>query len=782
MTNTFNQVEILAPCGSYDILIAAVKAGADACYIGGNKFGARAYADNLKDDSIIAAIDYAHLHHVKLYLTVNTLLKNQEISELYEYLAPYYEAGIDAVIVQDLGVFSYIKNVFPDLPIHCSTQMNINSIHSASLMKELGASRIVTAREMSLDAIKLIKNNVDLEVESFVHGAMCYSYSGQCLMSSLAGGRSGNRGRCAQPCRKCYDDTYLLSMKDMCTLELIPKLCEAGIDSLKIEGRMKNEYYVASAVSAYKELTEDYYAGCFSYAKAKKLKDKLASIYNRGSFCDSYYFMHNGPSMISNKRPNNQGVYMGKLTSIGNGCISLKLERDMFKQDVLELVLNNKETIDVTSGISGNKGETVTLNVPKSRHILPKQDIYRTRCNKFIDDIKQDILDSTMNMPLYGEFSAIVGEPMCLTISFYDKTVTVYSDSIVEESENKPANKDNIREKLSQLGNTDYSFVDLKINLSENAFIPMSILKNLRRTALEKLENQLILDYRRKKVDYNEYILYPNNSTWDYNFSRPHIMPLYVGIINISQLKEILNYNIQGIYIQKALYDDIIREGLYDLILSKDIKIYIELPYIIDADFDIIKYVPKEACGIYIRNIDGYAAYKANYDAFSDKQVLLGASLYAYNNLAREFFLEDNISFEIPKELNLKEIASLEGKDNQLTIYEYQQVMLSAQCVIKNTIGCNKSNQIKKITDDKHNTFYARANCVECSNVIYNGVPLCIFDKLDDDFITKTKATSYRINFTIEDKKQVKEIMDGFFKGEMPLKNITTGHLQRGVE
>ena len=218
MNKISSKIEVLAPCGSYDILVAAVHAGADACYIGGNSFGARAYAENFDTDTIRKAVRYAHLHGVRVYLTVNTLVKEEEFADLYAYIKPFYEVGGDALIIQDLGVFDYVRKQFPDIAIHCSTQMNITSRYGAAMMRRQGATRVVTAREMSLAEIRDIKEHVDVEIETFVHGAMCYSYSGQCLMSSLAGGRSGNRGRCAQPCRKCYDGSYLLSMKDMCTL------------------------------------------------------------------------------------------------------------------------------------------------------------------------------------------------------------------------------------------------------------------------------------------------------------------------------------------------------------------------------------------------------------------------------------------------------------------------------------------------------------------------------------------------------------------------------------
>ena len=255
------KTEILSPAGSIQALYAGIRAGADAVYIGGNKFGARAYAENPEEALLLEAIDYVHLHDKKIYLTVNTLLKNQEVEyQLYDYLAKYYEYGLDAVIVQDFGVFRFIRENFPKLDIHASTQMMITGPEGAALLKEMGATRIVTAREISLKEIEEIHTNVDIEIESFIHGAMCYSYSGQCLFSSILGGRSGNRGKCAGPCRQPYavyengrlrndeDSRYVLSLRDMNTLTILPRIIHAGVYSLKIEGRMKSPEYAAGTV------------------------------------------------------------------------------------------------------------------------------------------------------------------------------------------------------------------------------------------------------------------------------------------------------------------------------------------------------------------------------------------------------------------------------------------------------------------------------------------------------------------------------------------------------
>ena len=303
------EVEILAPAGSWECLEAAVCAGADAIYIGGSRFGARAHADNLNEERMLEAIDYVHLHGRKLYMTVNTLLKEQELGELVDYLRPYYEQGLDAVIVQDIGAMRLIREAFPDLPLHVSTQATVTQTLSAQLFQRMGAERIVPARELSLEEIKNMKNATGLEIECFVHGALCYCYSGQCLMSSMIGGRSGNRGECAQPCRLPYrvenrKSADLMSLKDLCTIDMIPELVEAGIDSFKIEGRMKQPDYVYTVTQMYRKYTDIYLQkGKKGFHVTKEDKEKLENCYRRRGYCDGYYRKQNGKEMLSLKRP-----------------------------------------------------------------------------------------------------------------------------------------------------------------------------------------------------------------------------------------------------------------------------------------------------------------------------------------------------------------------------------------------------------------------------------------------------------------------------------------------
>lgn len=826
MINSVNRPEILAPCGSYDSLTAAVKAGADACYIGGSRFGARAYAENLGADSIIKAIDYAHLHGVKLYLTVNTLFKNNEIEELYSYLHPYYEAGIDAVIVQDLGVFSVIRDIFPELRIHCSTQMNINSVYGARFMKRQGAARVVLAREMSLSEIRAVKERADIEVEIFVHGALCYSYSGQCLMSSLAGGRSGNRGRCAQPCRKCYDGEYILSMKDMCALTLLPELMEAGVDSLKIEGRMKNVYYVASAVDAYRQLRDDCINGMFDMGKALQLKKRLENIYNRGGFCEGYFFQKNGADMISRHRPNNRGVCVGSLEQVRSGRLCISLSEDMYRGDVLEIRLEDNTAMDITVGMDGTKGSVVSIPAPKTKSAVLGQEVFRTRCSHIIGDIEESILDSRNDrwkIKLSGIFCARAGEPLSFSVMCrtdgVQQEVTVYGP--VAEHSDRQVDIQKIREKLSQLGGTEYIFDSIEVDVEADAFVPMSFVKKLRRDAISALEDKVCRLHRRQAVNAEaagRILTAARQAPVQAPVREASDGGLRIGVTSVEQLRVVLKiadeaadgFAVSGIYMSRTLYDLMMQESeqdtefmpgggnLSDIIYRRNIKLYMELPHLIDSAFSLADYLPNDGIhGIYIRNIDGFAA-AAECGLAGRYELVCGASLYGMNDWARAFWTAcaGPLVFELPRELNLRECAALAVGTRQISeaiLYGYQPVMLSAQCVVKSRTGCDKENKISRITDDKGNCFYVRCICGECCNIIYNGVPFDMRGHMEE-LLKRTQTDRYSIFFTLEDAAGTARIMKDFAdkkrcKDEKDTNVIqtdsklyTTGHCYRGVE
>lgn len=431
-------VELLAPGGSYESVIAAYNAGADAVYTGGMMFGARAGADNLTTEQLIDAINYAHIHGRKLFLTVNTLLKDREIEEqLFDYIAPLYENGLDAVIVQDIGVIKFLRECFPDLNIHASTQMTIFGKETVEELKKLGVSRIVTPRELSISEIKNISDNCDIEIESFVHGALCYCYSGQCFLSSYIGGRSGNRGRCAQPCRMEYDvitadgvinkgnNKYILSPKDICTLNILPQIIKSGVYSLKIEGRMKKTEYITGVVSIYRKYIDMYLNNPDSYKVQASDIEKLSDLFNRNGFNESYYNQHNGKNMISLKKPE-------------------------FRKE--------------------NKELTEYLKKTYIGRLLKRKIDVNIICKK--------------------------NAPFEIWTDINGKTISVTGD-IPGEALNKPLDKNAIEKQIRKTGNTDFLVGKCDIQLDEGLFIPLGAINELRRKFLEKVTDNILSKYRR---------------------------------------------------------------------------------------------------------------------------------------------------------------------------------------------------------------------------------------------------------------------------------------------
>lgn len=431
------EIELLAPAGSYDIAIAAINAGADAVYLGGENFGARANAENLNTEEIIDVLNYAHLNGRKVYLTINTLLKNKEIhNDLYDFLRPLYENGLDSVIVQDIGVLLFVRNHFPDLKIHASTQMTISGNETVKWLKELGAKRVVLPRELSIDEIKDLKGN-DIEIETFVHGALCYCYSGQCLLSSFIGGRSGNRGRCAQPCRLPYDviydgmlineadEKYILSPKDICALYLLPDIIDAGVTSLKIEGRMKKKEYVCGVVSIYRKYLDMILAGEKFKVEESDIK-LLMDLFNRHGFNESYYYTKNGRDMISLKEP-----------------------------------------------------------------------AFREENREFIEYLREKYSNKILKKPLYIDVKCKVGEPFEISGEVNDEEIKV-EGCVVEEAQNSPLDVETLHKHINKTGNTDFVFVEPNYEIEGEGFLPVSEINDIRRQFLDLANEKLLANFKRE--------------------------------------------------------------------------------------------------------------------------------------------------------------------------------------------------------------------------------------------------------------------------------------------
>ena len=422
------KIEILAPAGNMDCLKAAVAAGADAIYVGGSMFGARAYANNFSEEELLEAIDYVHLHGRKLFMTVNTLLKEYELEEkLYAYLLPYYKRGLDAIIVQDVGVLRFARTHFPDLPIHASTQMTITGIDGAKFMEEQGVQRVVTSRELSMKEVQQIAEHTNVEIESFVHGALCYCYSGQCLFSSFLGGRSGNRGQCAQPCRLLYQaqgekkSQYLLSLKDICTLEYIPEMDMVGIYSFKIEGRMKKPEYVAGVVSMYRKYVDLYLSGK-KYKVEEQDKILLMDLYNRGGFHTGYYHTRNGREMISLERPNHAGVPAVKVLKKQGNKVTVKALVPLGAQDVIELpVRKGKEKADFyTCRENVTQGKEFTMSVFEDTPFQKGMIWNRTRNESLIQNLHKTYVDGKIKEKIRGNLILSSGDYATFKISHGD--------------------------------------------------------------------------------------------------------------------------------------------------------------------------------------------------------------------------------------------------------------------------------------------------------------------------------------------------------------------------
>ena len=737
------KAELLAPAGSYEGLQAVVKAGADAVYIGGSMFGARAYANNPQQDEMLEAIDYAHIHGKQIYLTVNTLLKNKELyGQLYDFLAPYYQQGIDAVIVQDLGVLSFLKKECPNLPIHASTQMAVTGARGAALLKETGVSRIVTARELSLKEIHEIYKETGMEIESFVHGALCYCYSGMCLFSSMLGGRSGNRGRCAQPCRLPYtaykgreqisqeEQAYLLSPKDMCTVDILPEILQAGVYSLKIEGRMKRPEYAAGVTSIYRKYLDLYEKNPKNYGVTSEDRQILLDLYQRDGFNQGYYHSHNGKEMMA--------------------------------------VVNQKEQ---------NK----------------KQKIAGKRNELLFEQLKKEYLDTKKQEKINGNFILFANSPAILDLDFQDIHVQVMGDT-VEEAKKQPLSADRVEKQMRKTGQTPFVFDTLEIMTDEAGFLPMQSINELRRQGLEELEKEILKKYRRALPERTENSREKNCEA----FGKKPVF--YASVETKEQLEAVLEEkDIQGVYCHISMFDKKQRwkEAFETMcqVHKQGKEFYLALPYMLrdeqlaDEEQEFLK-IAEQCEGFLVRNLEelGYLSKLGLL-----QKVVTDYSVYAFNDDAKNTLDKLGVMrTTVPLELNGKEIHARDNENSEMVIYGHYPMMISAQCIKKTCGKCDKNSSLVKLKDRYGKYFPTRTFCDFCYNVIYNSVPTGLLEEAPQLF--GEGFASLRLNFTVETKEEVKNLLDMFLgayaqenknvkkKNPKEMPEFTKGHFKRGVE
>lgn len=699
--------ELLAPAGNLEIFKGVIESGADAVYVGGSMFGARAYANNFIEDELLEAIDFAHLRGVKVYLTVNTLIKNSEFSKLYDYLLPYYKRGLDAVIVQDIGVVKAIHEYFPSLEIHTSTQMTVTGADGVRFLSQFGVTRVVMAREVSLAEMKRIHEETGMELEAFVHGALCYSYSGQCLFSSILGGRSGNRGRCAQPCRLPYTvegkkDEYILSLKDMCGIKALDKLHDAGVYSLKIEGRMKQLEYACGVVKYYR-----------SYIDSMKPVtdadyDRIKALGNRCGFTDRYYFDHNGSDMVTYVKPN--------------------------------FVSNAAEPS------------------PEKR-----------------------------KLSIEGELVLREGEPGSLTVKRGDVT---YKASIepVSAALKAPLDKKAAIDRINKTGDTDFEFSHIKAQIGENVFVPNGALNKLRRDAISGLCDKLLKKYYRndaRYADMSRLTALPEHVVKS-DAAHDEAINDYTTIcscITRAQLDTLIGYDCFDVfYLDFDMYDrkTLIQQFADDVqsLTKRNKKVYLMLPTIFRADSsDYFVSIAKELDKVSFEGfvVKNYEELYLTENLFTGKKVILDHNMYTFNDVSKSAFFEHGVSGDtVPLELNSKEIMHRNNIGSQMIVYGYYPLMTTANCVHKNTKGCDKKQKLIYLKDRYNKSFAVCNNCKECYNTIYNSLPTMLTKNISK--LKEAGIRSFRYSFTIETPKQIKAVMDD------KVAEYTNGHYKRGVE
>lgn len=802
-----DRVEILAPAGSMECLKAAIAAGADAVYTGGALFGARAYAHNLTEEELLEAIDYVHLHGRRLYLTVNTLIKDREMEkQMYDYLLPYYRQGLDAVIVQDIGLFRFIRKHFPDLPIHASTQMTLTGVDGAKFLEKEGAQRIVTSRELSMAEVQKIADETELEIESFVHGALCYCYSGQCLFSSFIGGRSGNRGQCAQPCRLLYRTPeakrpqYLLSLKDICTLELIPEMIESGIYSFKIEGRMKKPEYAAAVAFQYRKYADlylKYYEECpaeedpAAYAMKKyrvreEDRQMLLDLYNRGGFHTGYYHTQNGREMISLNRPNHAGVPAVKVLAKKGRNVTAKALTDLYPQDIIELPMRKgREKADnYTCKDAVRKGMNVQIPVFADTPFKRDEIWMRTRNSTLIDTLREEFVNGKIKERICGTFRLYPQEKATLTVKCRDAEITVAGEK-AQEALSQPMSRERIEKQLRKTGNTEFEFSFLKAEIGEKVFLPMQSLNELRREALETLEKVICEKYRRSGE-----VKDPEEDKTELSMEEEVLSGWTASVRTAEQMEVILEEEAIGrIYVDCTMFPRIWEKDSYVEWITKvhaaGKEIYLVMPYIFrertrkqyEAAYNRIFGAGWD--GILIANYESFAFLKEH--GYTGR-IMTDYNLYEFNQESRKFWKEKGVfEFTAPVELTERELQDLRVKDGEVIVYGYLPMMISAGCIQKTTRGCLKKSGQTTITDRYRNPFVVKNECDYCYNILYNYVPLYLGDRMEE--VYQIGPGRIRLMFTTERQQEVRQILSAYFEGkELPEGTYTRGHWKRGIK
>lgn len=800
-------VELLAPVGSFEALKAAVQNGANAVYLGGKDFGARASANNFDRDELKEAVKYAHIRGVQVFVTTNTLRKENEIEDFLEYAKFLYDIDVDAIILQDIGMARLIKRELPDFELHASTQMVAHSLEDVKYLESVGFDRVVLAREVTVEEIKYICDNCKADIEVFVHGALCVCYSGQCLMSSMIGNRSGNRGRCAQPCRQRYElidvytgevvnsnGDYLLSPRDLNAIEEIDKVIDAGVHSLKIEGRMKRPEYVATVIDGYRKTIDEYLATNKLNVSDETIND-LYTIFNR-KFTKGLLLGDVGKDMMNSQLPNNQGLYVGTVVDYNKKAkrLKIKLANTLKKGDGINLGGGTIGRIIKNGNIEtiGYKGETIELDfVGEARK---GQIVFKTSDSELMDRVQatftqdkefvKNIIDAKITIKL--------GQKPILTLIDRNKNqATIEGDKIVEEAMKVALSKEKVETQLRKLGNTPYELDLLEIELDDNVSLPISLLNQMRRDCIELLNKERISIKNRKY----------KNKTIKYKpvqYNRNKQQEISVKVKNLEQLESALECGVDRIYYE---YTNTIDKAM-SLAMKYNKKVIYSAPRIIrNKEYNHL--AKANNAGVESVQVGNYGSI----DYFKDKKLNIDYYLNAFNSETINYYKEIGAdTLCISQELNINEIKeTIKYTDINIesVVYGYTPLMITEYCPMGVIVrDCKKDKRVSKCKE----SIYALRNSkgdefrvsqdIFCRSTIYNSNVTCMLDNLYE--LHEIGINVLRLDFTLEDKETVKEVIEAYQEvlsndyklgtkatklyNKLDEKGTTAGHYYKGVE
>ena len=758
---------LLSPAGNMECLKSAVSAGCDEVYFGGQQFNARQGAGNFSIEEMKEAVCYCRLRGVKTCLTVNTIVKESEWDDFIEAMDAMAATGIHAIIVQDMGVAEYVRQHYPQIELHGSTQMSIHSLEGALYLERHGFTRVVLSRELSLEEVRYIRERCSIELEVFIHGALCYSYSGQCLLSSLIGGRSGNRGRCAQPCRLPYTgedgkDRHLMNLKDMCSLSLIPDLIQIGVDSLKIEGRLKGPEYVYGVTDAYRRALDS------QLEDLQAEKTRLAQLFNRGGFTEGYWTSN--PHMIEAGSPKHQGIRVGQVSGFRKGQILIRSDVELHPQDVLEIrtdkppypsyQLQNKNMMDqgcwITAEAAVRKG----------------MDVYRLIDHQLVSALKENHPLPELPVSVYGEFH--IGKPAILTAVYHDISVTA-EGAVVQQATGRPMTEEDLTKQLRKTGGTAFTVQDLYITADPELFIPVSALNSLRREVLEQLDRAMtsfdadksvviaecMPQYRPQKDQLLEAVI-SDSGQWEAvktaqiftwfrmeSFSMDALMQYTKEADALS-----IPWGISLPYIQKTQACSAVLNALE--MLSKDCKVLVHNP----GQLEMLRDSSHPCC--------------------------LDFTIPVTNSRSLSYWLTEAENVTVSSELTARELQDLPKASAAAIVYGQIPVMLSEQCIRKEQDKCTKAFGYSVFKDRKNESWVCEHHCRSCYTAIYPSAPIWMADR--SRVLSQLPVSRLRMMFLREAKEQV-EFVIRQYKNALQGKSIEEpdfitqrGHFYKGIE